>query len=250
MSRRRRPPSRPATARCSATRRARPAARRAPSSPTRTSSPPRAAGSTRWARPPTTSGSPASRCSTSAGSTGCCRSSRSARRPSSRPRPASTRHNAVRLMEEHAVTMCIFVPTQWDQVTAIPQRTRLRTAMWGAAPASRQTLEALAAHLPRRRHRQRLRPDRDVRRDHAAQGSRLDPQDGLGRPADARRRAATRRRRRRRRRDRLPRPARDARLLEQPERPRGVRRRLVPQRRPRSSRRRGLPLRSWTARRT
>jgi acyl-CoA synthetase (AMP-forming)/AMP-acid ligase II len=47
-------------------------------------------------------------------------------------------------MERHNVTMCIFVPTQWDQVTAIPQRTRLRTAMWGAAPASRQTLEALA----------------------------------------------------------------------------------------------------------
>ena len=56
--------------------------------------------------------------------------------------------NAVRLMEEHAVTMCIFVPTQWDQVTAIPQRTRLRTAMWGAAPASRKTLEALARTYP------------------------------------------------------------------------------------------------------
>ena len=55
---------------------------------------------------------------------------------------------AVRLMEEHAVTMCIFVPTQWDQVTAIPQRTRLRAAMWGAAPASRQTLEALARTYP------------------------------------------------------------------------------------------------------
>ncbi len=55
---------------------------------------------------------------------------------------------AVRLVEEHAVTMCIFVPTQWDQVTAIPQRTRLRTAMWGAAPASRQTLEALARTYP------------------------------------------------------------------------------------------------------
>jgi acyl-CoA synthetase (AMP-forming)/AMP-acid ligase II len=57
-------------------------------------------------------------------------------------------HNAVRLMQEHAVTMCIFVPTQWDQVTAIPQRTRLRVAMWGAAPASKQTLEALARTYP------------------------------------------------------------------------------------------------------
>ena len=44
--------------------------------------------------------------------------------------------------------MCIFVPTQWDQVTAVPQRSRLRVAMWGAAPASRQTLEALARTYP------------------------------------------------------------------------------------------------------
>ena len=50
-------------------------------------------------------------------------------------------------------------------------------------------------HLPRRRHRQRLRPDRDVRRDHAAQGRGRHPQDGLGRQADARRRTAARRRR-------------------------------------------------------
>jgi fatty-acyl-CoA synthase len=55
---------------------------------------------------------------------------------------------AVRLMERHEVTMCIFVPTQWDQVTAIPQRTKLRVAMWGAAPASQQTLEALARTYP------------------------------------------------------------------------------------------------------
>jgi acyl-CoA synthetase (AMP-forming)/AMP-acid ligase II len=51
-------------------------------------------------------------------------------------------------MEEHAVTMCIFVPTQWDQVTAIPQRTHLRVAMWGAAPASTATLQALARTYP------------------------------------------------------------------------------------------------------
>jgi acyl-CoA synthetase (AMP-forming)/AMP-acid ligase II len=55
---------------------------------------------------------------------------------------------AVDLMERHGVTMCIFVPTQWDQVTAIPQHTSLRVAMWGAAPASRQTLEALARTYP------------------------------------------------------------------------------------------------------
>ena len=53
-----------------------------------------------------------------------------------------------------------------------PRRTRLRVAMWGAAPASRHTLESLARTYPGRRHRQCLRPDRDVRRDHAAQGRR------------------------------------------------------------------------------
>ena len=55
---------------------------------------------------------------------------------------------AVRLLERHAVTMCIFVPTQWDQVCALPQHTRLRVAMWGAAPASRTTLETLASTFP------------------------------------------------------------------------------------------------------
>jgi acyl-CoA synthetase (AMP-forming)/AMP-acid ligase II len=55
---------------------------------------------------------------------------------------------AVRLMERHDVTMCIFVPTQWDQVCEVPQRTRLRVAMWGAAPATRETLEALSRTYP------------------------------------------------------------------------------------------------------
>jgi acyl-CoA synthetase (AMP-forming)/AMP-acid ligase II len=55
---------------------------------------------------------------------------------------------AVRLMERHAVTMCIFVPTQWDHICAVPQRARLRVAMWGAAPASLATLQTMARTFP------------------------------------------------------------------------------------------------------
>jgi acyl-CoA synthetase (AMP-forming)/AMP-acid ligase II len=61
--------------------------------------------------------------------------------------------NAVRLIAEHAVTMCIFVPTQWDAVCASPEveavdRDRLRVAMWGASPAARSTLEEMARTFP------------------------------------------------------------------------------------------------------
>jgi acyl-CoA synthetase (AMP-forming)/AMP-acid ligase II len=61
--------------------------------------------------------------------------------------------NAVRLIAEHAVTMCIFVPTQWDAVCANAEvqavdRDRLRVAMWGASPAARSTLEAMARTFP------------------------------------------------------------------------------------------------------
>jgi fatty-acyl-CoA synthase len=58
---------------------------------------------------------------------------------------------AVRLIEQHAVTMCIFVPTQWDQVCARAgdmDRRRLRVAMWGASPATRETLELMAQTFP------------------------------------------------------------------------------------------------------
>ena len=60
---------------------------------------------------------------------------------------------AVRLIEAHGVTMCIFVPTQWaaicghDAVTRIDPR-RLRVAMWGASPAPRETLEAMEETFP------------------------------------------------------------------------------------------------------
>ena len=101
-------------------------------------------------------------------------------------------HNAVRLMEQHAVTMCIFVPTQWDQVTAIPQRTQPPRRDVGRRARLATDPRGARTDLPRRGHRERLRPDRDVRRDHAAQGPRLDAQDGLGRAAHARRRAPAR----------------------------------------------------------
>jgi fatty-acyl-CoA synthase len=60
---------------------------------------------------------------------------------------------ALRLIEAHGVTMCIFVPTQWaaicahEAVTQIDPR-RLRVAMWGASPAPRETLEAMAQAFP------------------------------------------------------------------------------------------------------
>jgi fatty-acyl-CoA synthase len=60
---------------------------------------------------------------------------------------------AIRLIEQHAVTMCIFVPTQWDEVCgsaaiAGMDRERLRVAMWGASPAARSTLELMARTFP------------------------------------------------------------------------------------------------------
>jgi fatty-acyl-CoA synthase len=60
---------------------------------------------------------------------------------------------AVALIEEHAVTMCIFVPTQWEVIcrserVARMDRGRLRVAMWGASPAPRSTLELMAETFP------------------------------------------------------------------------------------------------------
>ena len=60
---------------------------------------------------------------------------------------------AIRLIDEHAVTMCIFVPTQWDDVCAAAaiagtDRDRLRVAMWGASPAAPSTLELMARTFP------------------------------------------------------------------------------------------------------
>ncbi len=60
---------------------------------------------------------------------------------------------ALTLIEEHAVSMCIFVPTQWDVICRSERvtdmdRKRLRVAMWGASPATRATLELMAATFP------------------------------------------------------------------------------------------------------
>jgi acyl-CoA synthetase (AMP-forming)/AMP-acid ligase II len=60
---------------------------------------------------------------------------------------------ALQLIEAYGVTMCIFVPTQWDAICdsgAVRQidRRRVRVAMWGASPALRRTLEAMSATFP------------------------------------------------------------------------------------------------------
>jgi fatty-acyl-CoA synthase len=60
---------------------------------------------------------------------------------------------SIALLNEHAVTMCFFVPTQWDDICASSTITdldvsRLRLAMWGAASASRATLERLTTTFP------------------------------------------------------------------------------------------------------
>jgi acyl-CoA synthetase (AMP-forming)/AMP-acid ligase II len=60
---------------------------------------------------------------------------------------------ALDLMEAHAVTMCIFVPTQWAQICASEAATRidarrLRVAMWGASPAPLRTLDSMQATFP------------------------------------------------------------------------------------------------------
>jgi acyl-CoA synthetase (AMP-forming)/AMP-acid ligase II len=59
---------------------------------------------------------------------------------------------AIALVERHGATMCIFVPTQWDAIcdrAAGVDPRRLRVAMWGASPASLQTLERMRRTFPR-----------------------------------------------------------------------------------------------------
>ena len=60
---------------------------------------------------------------------------------------------SLELLERHAVTMCIFVPTQWEVLCASERvagmdRRRLRVAMWGASPAPRATLELMGRTFP------------------------------------------------------------------------------------------------------
>ena len=59
----------------------------------------------------------------------------------------------VGLLKAHDVTMCIFVPTQWERIFAADAAAqlnprRLRVAMWGASPAPLQTLEAMERTFP------------------------------------------------------------------------------------------------------
>ncbi|HYC82229.1 MAG TPA: long-chain fatty acid--CoA ligase, partial [Solirubrobacterales bacterium] len=54
---------------------------------------------------------------------------------------------------EHGVTMCFFVPTQWQEICASPEveridRERLRVAMWGASQAPLPTLELMSRTFP------------------------------------------------------------------------------------------------------
>ncbi|HEX4751523.1 MAG TPA: long-chain fatty acid--CoA ligase [Solirubrobacterales bacterium] len=56
-------------------------------------------------------------------------------------------------LAEHDVSMCFFVPTQWQEICSSAavgkvDRERLRIAMWGASQAPLPTLELLAATFP------------------------------------------------------------------------------------------------------
>jgi fatty-acyl-CoA synthase len=61
--------------------------------------------------------------------------------------------DALRLLEAHGVTMCIFVPTQWDAICASPavreiDVQRLRVGMWSASPAALATLQRIGQTFP------------------------------------------------------------------------------------------------------
>ena len=61
--------------------------------------------------------------------------------------------HSVELLGRHAVTMCFFVPTQWQEICSRPEvaqldTSRLRVAMWGASSAPRSTLELLTRTFP------------------------------------------------------------------------------------------------------
>jgi fatty-acyl-CoA synthase len=61
--------------------------------------------------------------------------------------------DSLRLISEHGVTMCYFVPTQWQQICSLPEvgdvdTGKLRKALWGASQAPRSTLELLTSTFP------------------------------------------------------------------------------------------------------
>jgi fatty-acyl-CoA synthase len=60
---------------------------------------------------------------------------------------------SLRLLEKHRATMCYFVPTQWQQICALPEAAQidtsvLRRALWGASQAPPSTLELLVRTFP------------------------------------------------------------------------------------------------------
>ncbi len=61
--------------------------------------------------------------------------------------------HSIDMLIRHEATMCYFVPTQWLEICNHPRlehydRSRLRSAMWGASQAPRSTLELLTDTFP------------------------------------------------------------------------------------------------------
>ncbi|NEK85231.1 long-chain fatty acid--CoA ligase [Blastococcus saxobsidens] len=60
---------------------------------------------------------------------------------------------SLQLLARHEVTLCYFVPTQWQQICSLPgvadiDTSRLRVALWGASQAPPSTLELLTRTFP------------------------------------------------------------------------------------------------------
>ena len=196
------------------------------------------------------------RSSTSAASTACCRSSTLGATSVVTPTTGFDPDAALERIERHGVTMCIFVPTQWEQICGPPRVRDARPRAGCASPCgARRRRRArrsscLGETFPDGRDRQRAtgRPRCPGRRRCSRARTRSRKMGSVGKPMigvelrvvddDLRDVAAGRGRR-----GRLPRPDRHGRVPRQPGSDRrGVRRRLVPQRRPRAARRRGLPV--------
>ena len=61
--------------------------------------------------------------------------------------------SSLRDLARYEVTMCYFVPTQWQQICSLPETadidtSRLRKALWGASQAPKSTLELLVSTFP------------------------------------------------------------------------------------------------------
>jgi fatty-acyl-CoA synthase len=61
--------------------------------------------------------------------------------------------DSLKQIERHDVTICYFVPTQWQQICSLPEvasvdTAKLRKALWGASQAPVSTLELLTSTFP------------------------------------------------------------------------------------------------------